>query len=125
MKKSRFSIKMKVEFFEDIEYPVFAYTVKDARGAEVTGTNTMFEKLDFPLAKKGECYIITFTQKALLQGGDYLMSFGCTGFEDGKFTVYDRLYDVASLQVVAEQNTVGSFDMESSVCVERVVDDGR
>lgn len=53
------------------------------------------------------------------------MSFGCTGFEDGKFTVYDRLYDVASLQVVAEQNTVGSFDMDSSVHVERVGDDGR
>lgn len=120
LKKSMFSIKMKVEFFEDIEYPVFAYTIKDARGTEITGTNTMFEKLDFPLAKEGEVYVVTFQQKALLQGGDYLMSFGCTGYEDGVFTVYDRLYDVASLTVVSEQNTVGSFDMDSSVMVERV-----
>lgn len=125
LKKNMFSIKMKVAFLEDIEYPVFAYTVKDVRGAEVTGTNTMFEKLDFPLAKKGECYVVTFTQKALLQGGDYLMSFGCTGYEDGKFTVYDRLYDVASLHIVSEQNTVGSFDMDSRVSVERVKDDRR
>lgn len=120
LKKNKFSIKMKVEFFEDIEYPVFAYTIKDARGTEITGTNTMFEKLDFPLAKKGEVYVITFQQKALLQGGDYLMSFGCTGYENGKFTVYDRLYDVASLTIVSEQNTVGSFDMDSSVTAERV-----
>lgn len=120
LKKNVFSIKMKVKFFEDIEYPVFAYTVKDVRGTEVTGTNTMFEKLDFPLAKKGEVYVVTFTQKALLQGGDYLMSFGCTGYENGEFTVYDRLYDVAGLNIVSEQNTVGSFDMDSSVFVERV-----
>lgn len=124
MKKSIFSFKVRVEFFEDIEYPIFTYTIKNAKGAEITGTNTMFEKVDFPLAKKGEQYIVTFTQKALLQGGDYLVSFGCTGYEDGKFTVYDRHYDVANLTIVAEQNTVGTFDMDSSVTVERVEQDG-
>ena len=56
LKKSIFSFKVKVEFYEDIEYPILTYTVKNARGAEITGTNTMFEKVDFPLAKKGEQY---------------------------------------------------------------------
>lgn len=124
MKKSMFSFKVRVEFFEDIEYPIFTYTIKNAKGAEITGTNTMFEKVDFPLAKKGEQYIVTFTQKALLQGGDYLVSFGCTGYEDGKFTVYDRHYDVANLTIVAEQNTVGTFDMDSCITVERVEQNG-
>lgn len=124
MKKRMFSFKVRVEFFEDIEYPIFTYTIKNAKGAEITGTNTMFEKVDFPLAKKGEQYIVTFTQKALLQGGDYLVSFGCTGYEDGKFTVYDRHYDVANLTIVAEQNTVGTFDMDSCITVERVEQDG-
>lgn len=123
LKKSIFSFKVKVEFYEDIEYPILTYTVKNARGAEITGTNTMFEKVDFPLAKKGEQYVVTFTQKALLQGGDYLVSFGCTGYEDGQFTVYDRHYDVANLTVVSEQNTVGTFDMDSKVTVERVEHD--
>lgn len=120
LKKSMFSFKVKVEFFEDIEYPIFTYTIKNAKGAEITGTNTMFEKVDFPLAKKGEQYVITFTQKALLQGGDYLVSFGCTGYEDGQFTVYDRHYDVANLTIVSEQNTVGTFDMDSRVTVEQI-----
>ncbi len=123
LKKSVFSFKVKVKFFEDIEYPIFTYTVKNAKGAEITGTNTMFEKVDFPLAKKGEQYVVTFTQKALLQGGEYLVSFGCTGYEDGQFTVYDRHYDVANLTIVSEQNTVGTFDMDSGVTVERVEDD--
>ena len=93
------------------------------RGAEITGTNTMFEKIDFPLAKKGEQYIVTFTQKALLQGGDYLISFGVTGYENGVFTVYDRKYDVANLSIVSEQNTVGVFDMDAKITVERVEHD--
>ena len=123
LKKSIFSFKVKVEFYEDIEYPILTYTVKNARGAEITGTNTMFEKVDFPLAKKGEQYVVTFKQKALLQGGDYLVSFGCTGYENGQFTVYDRHYDVANLTIVSEQNTVGTFDMDSEVTVERVKHD--
>jgi teichoic acid transport system ATP-binding protein len=120
LKKSTFQIRMKVEFVEDVEYPIFAYTVKNARGAEVTGTNTMFERLELPLARAGETYLITFTQKALMQGGEYLMSFGCTGFEHGEFTAYDRLYDVANLTVVSEQDTVGTFDMDSVVTCEKV-----
>ena len=120
LKKSPFKIKMKVEFFEDVEYPIFAYSVKNARGAEITGTNTMFERLELPLAKAGEVYVITFTQKALLQGGEYLMSFGCTGYDCGEFTVYDRLYDVANLTIVSEQDTVGTFDMDSEVVIEKI-----
>ena len=120
MKKNTFKIKMKVEFFEDVENPIFAFAVKNARGAEVTGTNTMFERVDLPLAKKGETYVVTFTQRALLQGGEYLMSFGCTGYEDGEFTVYDRLYDVANLTIVSEQDTVGSFDIDSKIEIEKL-----
>ena len=123
LKKSMFSFKVKVEFYEDIENPILTYTVKNARGAEITGTNTMFEKVDFPIARKGEQYIVTFTQKALLQGGEYLVSFGCTGYENGQFVVYDRHYDVANLTIVSEQNTVGTFDMDSKVTVERVEHD--
>lgn len=119
LKKAPFEIRMKVEFAEDVEYPIFAFTVKNARGAEVTGTNSMFERLEVPLAKKGETYVVTFSQKALMQGGEYLMSFGCTGYENGEFTVYDRLYDVANLTIVSEQDTVGSFDIDSTVTIEK------
>lgn len=120
LKKSTFEIKMKVEFTEDVEYPIFAFTIKNVRGAEVTGTNTMFERLEVPLARTGETYVVTFKQKALLQGGEYLMSFGCTGYENAEFTAYDRLYDVANLTIVSEQDTVGVFDMDSRVEIEKI-----
>lgn len=119
-KKMPFDIKMKVHFYEDVEYPIFAYTFKNVRGVEVTGTNTMFEKVELEKGHAGEEYIITFHQKAMMQGGEYLMSFGCTGFENGEFTVYDRLYDITNVNIISEQDTVGFFDMDSRIRIEKV-----
>ena len=117
IKKEIFTVRMKVRFNEDVENPIFAVTFKDAKGTEITGTNTMYEKKDIPLARSGEIYEISFKQKMQLQGGEYLISFGCTGYEVTDFTVYQRLYDITNIQVVAEQNTVGYFDMDSEVVV--------
>ena len=48
-----------------------------------------------------------------LQGGEYLLSLGCTGYKDGDFTVYHRLYDVCNITVIADKNSVGYYDMNS------------
>lgn len=34
----------------------------------------MFERVDVELAKAGEVYEVTFAQKAMMQGGEYMMS---------------------------------------------------
>ena len=39
-----FTVRMKVQMHAPIEYPIFALSIKDAKGTEITGTNTMFEK---------------------------------------------------------------------------------
>lgn len=119
-KKMPFEIKMKVHFYEDVEYPIFAYTFKNVRGVEVTGTNTMFEKVELEKGFAGEEYVITFCQRAMMQGGEYLMSFGCTGYENGEFTVYDRLYDITNVSIISEQDTVGFFDMDSKIQIKKV-----
>ena len=120
MKKKEFTIRMRVKFNENVENPIFAFTIKNVHGADITGTNTMFEKKDVPLAKKGEVYEISFKQEMLLQGGEYLLSFGCTGFENGEFVVYHRLYDITNIAVISEQDTVGTFDTNSVVDVKLV-----
>ena len=45
-KGADFTIKMKVKFHQDIEEPIFAFTIKDLQGTDVTGTNTMYEKIN-------------------------------------------------------------------------------
>ena len=81
----------------------------------MSGTNTMFEGADIKPVKRGDTYDICFKQKMTLQGGEYLLSMSCTGFENGEHVVYHRLYDVANLTVISNKNTVGIYDMESEV----------
>ncbi|MBO5565331.1 MAG: ABC transporter ATP-binding protein [Lachnospiraceae bacterium] len=109
---------MIVEFMEDIEAPVFAVSIKNIQGVEITGTNTMAEKAFLESVRKGEVKKISFRQKIDLQGGEYLLSFGVTGFEKENFTVYHRLYDVLNLTVVSDKNTVGYYDMNTKITVE-------
>ena len=63
----------------------------------------------------GEKKEITFKQRMTLQGGEYLLSFGLTGYEGSDFTVYHRLYDAVNITVVSDKDTVGYYDMESKV----------
>ncbi len=87
-------------------------------GIEITGTNSMVEKAFLDPVKAGDEKDISFTQKMSLQGGEYLMSFGVTGFEQNNFTVYHRLYDALNITVVSDKNTVGYYDMDSTCKVE-------
>lgn len=115
IKGSRFSIHMKVEMLEKIAAPIFAFTIKNVRGTEITGTNTMVEKAFLESVEAGEVKEINFTQEMNLQGGDYLLSLGVTGYEGDDFTVYHRLYDVLNVTVISDKDTVGYYDMNSVV----------
>lgn len=117
LKGEYFTIREKIRFHEEIAAPIFTYTIKDRKGTELTGTNTMFEAADVKPAKPGDVYEVEFRQKMTLQGGDYLLSMSCTSFEGGVHTVYHRLYDVAGITVISNKNTVGVYDMESEVSV--------
>lgn len=114
-KGSNFSIRMKIQFYKDVKQPIFAYTLKDVKGTEITGTNTMLEKQTIDQVKAGEIVTVNFDQNMCLQSGNYLLALGCTGFENGNFTVYSRLYDVCNLQVVSDHDTVGYVDMGTKV----------
>lgn len=115
IKGEEFTIKERIRFFADIKQPIFTYTIKDKKGTELSGTNTMFELTDIEEVHAGDSYDVEFRQKMNLQGGEYLISMSCTGFENGQHVVYHRLYDVASITVISNKNTVGIYDMESRV----------
>ena len=115
MKGEYFYIKEKIRFNSKIKSPIFTYTIKDKKGTELSGTNTMLEAAKVEEVDEGDIYEVSFKQKMTLQGGEYLLSMSCTGFEEGDLQVYHRLYDVASITVISNKNTVGIFDMESEV----------
>ncbi len=114
-KGSEFKIMMKVKFNEAVKEPIFAFTIVNLHGTDVTGTNTMLENIIFDNPNKGDVKEVTFTQRLDLQGGEYLLSLGCTGYLDGDFTVYHRLYEVCNIDVISDKDTVGFFDTNSVV----------
>ena len=89
LKGSMFTIHMRVRFMDHIPAPIFAFSVKN----------------------------VTFTQKMNLQGGEYLLSLGVTGYNQDTFEVYHRLYDALNITEVSAKNTVGYYDMDSDTKV--------
>lgn len=114
------SVHMRVRFLEDIPEPIFAFSIKNIKGVEITGTNTMLEKAFLEPVTAGSVKEITFTQKIDLQGGEYLLSLGVTGYENEDFKVYHRLYDVLNMTVISDKDTVGYYDTNSEVRVKDV-----
>lgn len=121
-KGTRFKLKSKVLFHEDVYDPIFTYTFKNVKGVDITGTNTMFEKKDIGLARKGEIYVTTFEQDMYLQGAEYLLSMSCTSYENGQLKAHHRMYDLISVTVISDKNTVGFYDMNSKVTIEKVTE---
>lgn len=115
LKGEEFTIREKIRFNANIESPIFTFTIKDKKGTELSGTNTMFEGVEVKPVKPGDEAVVEFKQKMTLQGGEYLLSMSCTGFENGMHVVYHRLYDVTFITVISNKNTVGVYDMESKV----------
>lgn len=116
-KGKEFSVQMKVRFQADVNDPIFAFTLKDLKGTEITGTNTMYEHTPVKPQKAGDVREITFKQIMPLEAGEYMLCLGCTGYKDGDFTVFHRLYDVCNLTVITDKKAVGYFDMFSKVSV--------
>ena len=118
VKGESFTIREKIRMNEEIKNPIFTWTIKDKRGTDLTGTNTMLEKIDTGIGEKGKVYDVSFTQKMGLQGGEYLLSMSCTSFEGDELKVHHRMYDILSLTVLINENKVGIFDSESKVTIE-------
>lgn len=120
LKGSEYTMHMTVEFTDHIPEPIFALSLKNVQGTEITGTNSMIERAFLDSVEPGQKKEITFTQRMTLQGGEYLISLGVTGYNGDTFEVYHRLYDVLNVTVVSDKNTVGFYDMESTVVVKDV-----
>lgn len=120
IKGDSYRIRMRCAFSENLPNPIFALSIKNAKGVEITGTNSMVEKSFLEPVQAGDVVEVTFTQRMTLQGGEYLISLGLTGFEGNDFQVYHRLYDIMNINVVSDKDTVGYYDMESTVEVKEV-----
>ena len=112
-----FTIVMEVQFTELIENPIFAFTLKDAKGLEITGTNTHMKHMVTGIYNKGDIITVKFEQKANLQLGQYALSLGCVNLNENGVEVYNRIYDALLFQVIGAAQMVGFYDLQSDISV--------
>lgn len=115
------SFKMKVRFNQTIQEPIFALSIKDIKGNELTGTNTLYEDIETGVCRAGDEVVTTFTQTMNLRSGSYMISLGCTAYEGEELVIYHRLYDVLFFQAISLKTVVGMFDFNSQVEVAKLL----
>ena len=121
MKGTEYTIAVRFRFDREVVNPIFAFTIKDPKGTELCGTNTMLEGKTLERTRAGMTGVVKFRQVMRLQGGQYFVSLGVTSFRNGELVVHHRLYDICHLQVVSDYNTIGVYDVESQVEYENIV----
>lgn len=115
------TIKMKINIKEDISDPIFAVTVKDVKGNEYCGTNTLIYKMLTGDYKAGENVLVEFKQVIPLAPGKYTLSFGCTKYSpSGELTVYQRKYDAMFIDIVSYRQSVAMCDLKSKISFSKI-----
>lgn len=115
------TIKMKVKVNQDIEDPIFAMTIKDIKGMEYCGTNTVIHKIATGKYKKGDNILVEFKQKIPIAPGQYTISLGCTKFNAlGELDVYQRKYDVIFIEILAYRECVALCDLDSTITYKKI-----
>ncbi len=114
-------LKSKILFNKDVKEPVFTMTLKDFKGLEICGTNTLIEKISTGNYKKGDIITVEFKQKINVAPGKYTLSFSCTHFDHrGELEVLNRKYDALLIEVMSVKDTVGLIKIDSDITIEKI-----
>lgn len=95
-------IKATVLFNEDIEVPIFGYSVKNYLFNQLVGTNTVRKHIKMSPRKKGERVEVVWRLPNIFNEGTHYVD--CTVAHDSATSVSDRWPDAASFEVIREDN---------------------
>ena len=119
MQMEKYEIRCRVRFNEAIADPIFAFSIKDIHGMDVSGTNTLYHQIETGHIQAGDIVTVSFVQQMPFAGGGYLLSCGCAGYEGGEYIVYERRYEVLAFEVAAVRPCVGLVDLDSKITLSR------
>ncbi len=120
IKGEEYEFRVKATFCKNMVEPVFSYTVKDLKGFDISGTNTLFAEVETGGFFKNDLALIIFKHRVHLNSGGYLLSFGCASYENGEYVVHDRRYDYMIFEVTSVKASVGLFDMASKITISKI-----
>ena len=96
-------------------------TLKDFKGLDIAGTNTLIEDVVTGTYKKDEVIEVSFKQKLNVAPGRYTLSFSCTHINNkGELEVLNRKYDALMVEVLSTKDIVGFVRLDSEIGIKRV-----
>ena len=114
-------LKSKIIFNTDVKDPIFTMTLKDFKGLDIAGTNTLIEDVVTGSYKKDEVIEVSFKQKLNVAPGRYTLSFSCTHINNkGELEVLNRKYDALMVEVLSTKDIVGFVRLDSEIGIKRV-----
>lgn len=111
----KIEIYIKIHINQSISSPIVAFSIKDFKGLEVLGTNTLIMGEDIGKCNPGEDIKLSFKTRIPIHSGKYQLSLGCTEYLPTGLCVHHRLYDVMFLEVVADRETCGIADVQPEI----------
>ena len=114
-------LKSKIRFKKDVKNPIFTMTLKDFKGNDICGTNTLIENTLTGEFKKDDVAIVSFKQIFNVAPNKYTLSFSCTKFnQKGELEVLNRKYDALLIEILSNKDVVGVLKVDSKIKVEKV-----
>jgi len=114
----KITILMEAEARDTIAEPIYALTIKDRRGQEVYGTNTLFAGVRTPAIAAGDRHRIRFDLALNLIPGVYFVSLGWTQFIGDTLVVVHRRYDLFKLDVHAVDRAFGIANLWAHIDIQ-------
>lgn len=95
--RDEYDFFLRVVCYEDLETIVFGLLIRDKRGAEIFGTDTLLLKTHMANPRRGDLMSAHFRVKMALSAGDYFATFSAARSDEYK---YDLRFDVFHFKVV-------------------------
>ncbi len=111
-------VRLHIEALSEITDPIFAMTIKDSKGQDVYGTNTLFSRQPAPPLRNSDRRIVRFQLQTNLMPGEYFISLGFTQFIGAELLVVHRRYDAVKFSIHGADRCFGIANCFAKISVE-------
>jgi teichoic acid transport system ATP-binding protein len=112
------TFRIAVRFEALVNDVVFGITIRDKRGLEVYGTNTLWKNSRLEPCRPGDMAQVDFKQKLMLGRGDYFVNAAVNEKRANGLVRLDWMADVIQFNVVAVDEFMGFCNLNSEISVQ-------
>lgn len=106
-----------VRFHDFVNEAVFGITIRDQRGLEIYGTNTLWKNSQFRSCRPGDVVQVDFRQRLALGQGDYFVNVAVNDKRSEGLLRLDWMADVINFKVIQADEFMGFCNLNSEISV--------